>query len=1082
MQRTVDDLDVTAPQRRIAHYRGAARVSLDILEYDGKRLQPSDSHYASIFQEIQEKRSYSEHRIPAIVDSCTFEAAIGLSGTSRESLLATPQLHLPFLHLPGETYLECLRIPSDVLAAIQALPGDDAWWGVDLFVADTDETLRRALCVQFTKSPGISDGEIYLKVRHYQDRYAQTRDLEDRASEVYWWAQLSYNKQENLQRLFATSKSDYFRAFDALRVIPGLWPGFQISALKTILYLGAKKEILNYVGTILHTWATILDGRRDWMRDTDYNTVQLLQSRVPARCADDCRVLEECDHQLFSGIRDQQNRNRIWENLRRIDNLIPSWYTFFEDANYFAICARVMKRLLVNSGGRISSIRHRLRTIYDGSNQEEGLVRLQVDEGSFYTYRGDRNTQIRLGTVQLWLFVWRHWTSLAVQCPRKEGRQPTPVPTPPNEYMWSQLASLAFELGFNAPEIERLRNLAVEPPPAREDTSAAPDLSLYLSGAGEGIRRRCGRPFADAQNFVRPAFFLGIMLPTTAEGGRGISPLFVRVSMFQAFFSSLLHNGLDGLVRINSHLQHFPRVVDGLNQSPDQGRMYRLQRENDDLREEILRLQTVEQTFYDSVEQLQQAEQRVIDVTAANDEVRARNHSLVEQVGNLSGVTGQSLLEGRIAALDQDPIFGRGNESALTRCSACEVKDTELRNLRATVSRHTEQDRCILELQAELSRSQQCEADLRVDLSSLQRENLETQNQARMWEEQNAIRLSSLQRLAAEQGRAQDQVTALRAQKRHLEIKISRLECGETTHKRRRLLRSSSSLHLRGGQDRLAQANLEGRRLGTIEDPERESERANMSEMSSLFHQQDPTPGPATGPLPTQSVLVPNSRRDLGELSFSSRVVADQMYGSRAIESQVDGKHTTSTNTELQPNPVGHADNDRFELQRMLTRRHPSRPSSCSTNSHDDWLQNQNAEVTHGTSATSPLKRWGVIWPEGHLPIIIRSITTVRGHPRVVDQTLQLDRSDLEKICEKYIQKGFLLFSETGKALHPCRIWDAVKTCGLMAILLIPRSEIVTRERERERSMLVWDSGLFTAMNESPICAVSAHHGQYTDD
>jgi len=82
--------------------------------------------------------------------------------------------------------------------------------------------LKRSLIEQYLNSANFSDGEIYLKIRHYQSEpnvFAESR----------WWSYLSKSKQRYL-KLFV-KHSTLAAGFDALRVLPALFGGLKIGTL-----------------------------------------------------------------------------------------------------------------------------------------------------------------------------------------------------------------------------------------------------------------------------------------------------------------------------------------------------------------------------------------------------------------------------------------------------------------------------------------------------------------------------------------------------------------------------------------------------------------------------------------------------------------------------------------------------------------------------------------------------------------------------------------------------------------------------------------------------------------------------------
>jgi hypothetical protein len=93
---------------------------------------------------------------------------------------------------------------------------------------------KAALSEEYSNSLNFADGEIYRKIRDYQQRgmtFAERR----------WWAYLSKGKQKGLRRLLRRVR--YKKAFDTLGDIEGLWPGsgFSFGNIEEILAMQCNK-------------------------------------------------------------------------------------------------------------------------------------------------------------------------------------------------------------------------------------------------------------------------------------------------------------------------------------------------------------------------------------------------------------------------------------------------------------------------------------------------------------------------------------------------------------------------------------------------------------------------------------------------------------------------------------------------------------------------------------------------------------------------------------------------------------------------------------------------------------------------
>jgi Protein of unknown function (DUF3723) len=89
---------------------------------------------------------------------------------------------------------------------------------------DGSSDLETALSEEYSNSNNFSDGEIYLKLRQYSTQANRSAGVE--FAEKCIKSRISKSKRSDYERLLGSES--LFSAFDALRVFPGLWYGFQI--------------------------------------------------------------------------------------------------------------------------------------------------------------------------------------------------------------------------------------------------------------------------------------------------------------------------------------------------------------------------------------------------------------------------------------------------------------------------------------------------------------------------------------------------------------------------------------------------------------------------------------------------------------------------------------------------------------------------------------------------------------------------------------------------------------------------------------------------------------------------------------
>jgi hypothetical protein len=327
--------------------------------------------------------------------------------------------------------------------------------------------------------------------------------------------------------------------------------------------------MVNYLRGISRTFVdVILGGRKDLMASVDAPTVKALELRVPGRSVTDMDVLEKLFRtgQLFPLIRNNTDRQQIWQNIRRVDKLITTLYTFFEDVKYIEEPARILWQLLPPTEDK-QSLRTRMSAIFSTSLLRDGHCFIQESEDQYREVRGSSADQLELGYRHLWLMAWRECFDMRPVCPKKERGQNTPVPRQPDLSKWSKIARLGKKVGFESEEINRL--LSVDH--VREDIQeylttrydpryfiydeehcvsglteilrsikAKPSSPrkplLFVPGCGESLERRCGRTFENAHEYDRHHLFLDNLHELDNESGSGISSFFVRASVYHAFF------------------------------------------------------------------------------------------------------------------------------------------------------------------------------------------------------------------------------------------------------------------------------------------------------------------------------------------------------------------------------------------------------------------------------------------------------------------------------------------------------------------------------------------------------------------
>ncbi|KAI0534967.1 hypothetical protein GGR58DRAFT_504754 [Xylaria digitata] len=519
-QNQVESVEKRLYQDRGASFRGTARIRFAHLHFGS--LCPREPN-KKVTEYLKGKfsnegclRLEPKNHILAIISQETLEAAIrAFPNVSQDSLLENRGEKPPELTFPDSVTIECLQGLHRIAAGKEFLPRRDWWWTVDLYLDD----LKLALSEEYSNSVNFSDGEIFLKLRQYDD--GTNKQIGTIFAEKRMWGRLSKDKRKDLKQILRNRM--IIAGLDALRILPGLF------------------EICNYLRHILDIWTKICGGKKQLMQRVDGHTVEGLQLRAPGYSSHDFSVVAKLfqEGNLFPAIQGQGDRKRIWENLRSIPHLIPSLYSLFEDVKYLKAPAKIVRQLCPSS--RFST-REAMWRIFTGMGLPSNEYSIQVWETDFRCLHGPASDQFEFGYLQVWLYAWRHWTELVPEYPRKEDGEDTPMPQRPDPRRWCGIATLAAKVGFESDEISHLIASDPDREIARETLLKARDpeyfgydesafegyvtqlVSIFslarekprvdstpvmlVPGCGESLERRCGRVFDNAYKNDRKHLFL----------------------------------------------------------------------------------------------------------------------------------------------------------------------------------------------------------------------------------------------------------------------------------------------------------------------------------------------------------------------------------------------------------------------------------------------------------------------------------------------------------------------------------------------------------------------------------------------
>ncbi|KAF1948546.1 hypothetical protein CC80DRAFT_556252 [Byssothecium circinans] len=522
---------------RCIKYRGTARISLEVLHFQSNQprelSQKNVERLKEIFRIEKIHRLNPRNHIPAVIHQSDLEDAIQASDTTAERLLSNPANEPPLLAFPAGHRLTCLHGRHRVQAARETLPPTDAWWTVDLYLADSNPALETTLVEEYSNEKKPSDGEIYCKIRQYE----QERNL---CFKNRWKARLSDHGRRALRQL--QDHEELTAAFDDLLGIPGLWDGMRISTLHKMTGMNCDDVILHRLELIKEVWSKLVGRNKMALQRVDQATI-------------------------FSAFSEQE-REAIWNELLSIDCLIPSLYTFFEDLKYLSACADCLKRLVRVS--RKETVNSALERKFTDVNQIDNQCIFEVAESTFAVRSGRSVDRLEWGKRQLWLFAMRHYGDMPAQPKKKEKDLLAKAKCyTADEAVLCEFAALADRLGFASREIDDLKKGSSDREIARnallkarkpdrykyddatfEDhvnqivrmfTSASPLSSERLpyslvSDIPQASGNRCGFPDKEAHKRDSKLLFITNLCDSNEEQGEDITSFFVRRSVYFSFF------------------------------------------------------------------------------------------------------------------------------------------------------------------------------------------------------------------------------------------------------------------------------------------------------------------------------------------------------------------------------------------------------------------------------------------------------------------------------------------------------------------------------------------------------------------
>ncbi|KAL9083484.1 MAG: hypothetical protein Q9165_008511 [Trypethelium subeluteriae] len=417
-------------------------------------------------------------------------------------------------------------------------------------IADADPDILLDLREEYSNARAFCDGDIFRHLRHYQQ-------AGDDARAGRWLARLSKSKFRDVKQLIDKVKP-LCTAFDRLLPFRGLWASFRIGTLHRILTLSR----------ILNQWKFIMGPIAPQLLDSQ--TVAFGQLLIPSISTKDRELIRKGPSGIFDQVDSSETRLQLFRRLEQAgwnnQGRILSLYTFTEDTKYIEPCAQIM-RSIIPKLKRDDSILRLFRKNWDG--KEHSTLPLQCSEDCTVDMKSD-GLAWDVGYHQLWLFAMRYFPLMTRTNPRKDKGGEAPE-SDTCVVFWPMFAELATDLGFDTPEIQKLKNNdptesillntlrslrplsqdvffeaslkdeirklkeAVKSWP-RTTTATIPPCSLKQDSKDISLMQRCGRPYHEAYIKDRPLLFLqNVYLNKRVEDRYATSFAFKR-DIFRCFF------------------------------------------------------------------------------------------------------------------------------------------------------------------------------------------------------------------------------------------------------------------------------------------------------------------------------------------------------------------------------------------------------------------------------------------------------------------------------------------------------------------------------------------------------------------
>lgn len=492
---------------------GSCELQLSRLHFVASR-EPKKAAVAKLVELFKLSCDPQDHPIPIVVSPEELQVVLGESAISLDDLVRRP---LPRPKLTPSGKLCGIHARQRYEAAIRVF-GPDMWWTVRLYCIPAGSNIPELLSKetdQFYYQTAPSDGEVFLKVREYEES-----GRADHATS--WRLRLSTCKQVALRAL--ERQEEMLEKFDQLRVFPGLWDGLQLGNIQRCNALHATEEVLYYLEHVFDVWGRITLHDPIIQRATDIDTVKKLELLTPAVSSLDSDVVQELieSRQLFRSVCNPAVRNRIQDAILQITVLIPSIRTFHENMKLLSIGMTILRDHVIDRLGT-QSVRAAMAACWEPPGTK---CVMEYRENAFVEV--DIRPTFEIAYRQVFMAALRNFPRLSANPPRRERRGRTVLSAAVyNDYLASFLYGVQKQ-GFRSRKVAAcLKQLRICP---TLRSRAVPETSF----AELSLSRRCGRPFARSHSVVTAWFFLPEIL--TDRGASVPCALFVQEDFMCSFF------------------------------------------------------------------------------------------------------------------------------------------------------------------------------------------------------------------------------------------------------------------------------------------------------------------------------------------------------------------------------------------------------------------------------------------------------------------------------------------------------------------------------------------------------------------